>query len=154
YPNFTTVDEDGLALRGHFGRERAVHRIVLEKVGEGLGIGQVVHADDFEILGAERGPEKHAPDSTEAIDADSNAHSRAPCGKHGGCGAVTTAPKYTATYNTRATVRTPIRLAPAALSTRAHSPTVEPVVITSSTSTTCRPATLGDAAKAAATLAA
>src|SRR5438105_1503022 len=51
--------------------------------------------------------------------------------------------KYTATQRTRATVSTPTRAAPADRKMRAHSAAVAPVVSTSSTTTTWRPAAAG-----------
>ena len=57
-------------------REAAVDRVVLEQVGERLGVGDVVHRDEVELLGAHRlgGPHHVAPDPPEAVDADSNRH--------------------------------------------------------------------------------
>src|SRR5881628_146218 len=150
--NLAPVDEDGFALRLHVGGEAAVNGVVLEEVREGFGVGQVVDADDLDVLRVERRAEEDAPDATEPVDADSNAHGRAPCGD--ARPSITTARvDYTAAQRTRATVRTPIRPAAAARSDRAHSESVAPVVRTSSTSRTWRPATAGVARNAPRTFA-
>src|SRR5438477_105233 len=58
-----------------------VHRVVLEQMGQGLRVREVVDADHLDITtGLERGAEEHASDAAEAVDADSNTHGRAPCG--------------------------------------------------------------------------
>jgi hypothetical protein len=54
-----------------------VHRVVLQHVGEVVGLEQVVDRDDLdlgEIL--DRRAQHHAPDATEAVDADLDGHGR------------------------------------------------------------------------------
>jgi hypothetical protein len=55
--------------------EAAVHAVVLEHVGEVVGLEQVVDADDLdagEVLHG--GTEHHAPDAAEAVDANLDGH--------------------------------------------------------------------------------
>src|SRR5262249_44045034 len=149
-PDLASIHEERLALGGHFRTERTVDGIVLEQVAQGFGVRQVVDANHLDILRLERGAEKDPPDPTESIDADANTHGRAPM-----CGDLrrSTSPNYTAGCGTRATVRTPTRRAPPSRSARAHSPSVAPVVRTSSTTRTWRPDTAGAARKAPRTFA-
>ena len=56
-------------------REAAEDRVVLEQVGERLGVGQVVDGDEVEVgPGLVRCPEEVAPDPAEAVDADLRCH--------------------------------------------------------------------------------
>jgi hypothetical protein len=52
---------------------------MLEQVGQGLGIGEVVDSHDFDVLRLQRRPKEHATDPTESVDAYTNAHGQAPC---------------------------------------------------------------------------
>src|SRR5262249_4059177 len=149
-PDLASVHEERLALGGHFRAERAVNGIVLQQVAKGLGVRQVVDADHLDILRLERGAEKDPPDPTESIDTDANGHGRAPMS---GDLRRSTSPNYTAGGGTRARVRTPTRRAARSRSVRAHSPSVAPVVRTSSTTRTWRPETSGAARKAPRTFA-
>ena len=56
-------------------REPAEDRVVLQQVGEGLVVGQVVDADDLDV-GARResGAEEVAADAAEAVDANADGH--------------------------------------------------------------------------------
>src|SRR5699024_424306 len=69
------VDGDGLVVVGHLGIELAHDRVVLEQVGEGLVVGQVVDRHNLNV-GALRddGAEEVAPDAAEAVDAYTNRH--------------------------------------------------------------------------------
>src|SRR5690606_13271907 len=50
-------------------------RVVVQEVGEGLVVGEVVDADDLDVRPrAEHGPEKAAADATEAVDSDADGH--------------------------------------------------------------------------------
>ena len=82
--DLTSVHEERLALGDHLRAERAVDGIVLQQVAQGLGVRQVVDADHLDVLRLERRAEKDPPDPTESVDADANAHGRAPiCGDCG-----------------------------------------------------------------------
>src|SRR5439155_7249774 len=70
-----------------------------------------------------------------------------------GAAAQRTCLDYTVAQTTRATVSTPIRAAPASRSARVHAASVAPVVKTSSTTSTCRPAAAADARNAPRTFA-
>ncbi len=55
--------------------EAAVHRVVLEHVGQVVGLEQVVDGDHFNVLEVGHGgTEHHAPDAAEAVDADLDGH--------------------------------------------------------------------------------
>jgi hypothetical protein len=73
------VDEDRAVLGTDLGRQVAVDGVVLEQVGQRLGVGQIVDGDDLDVLRFQRGAEEHATDAPEAVDTNSNAHGRAPC---------------------------------------------------------------------------
>jgi hypothetical protein len=66
------VHHDALLGGLHLEREDPVDRVVLEQVGEGLRVGEVVDRDDLEVLLASRdGCAEDAPaDTTETIDCD------------------------------------------------------------------------------------
>ena len=55
----------------------AMDRVVLEKMGQRRGIGDVVHRDEVDVLGAHLLSRPHhvAPDPAEAVDPDLDAHS-------------------------------------------------------------------------------
>jgi hypothetical protein len=79
--DLAAVDEDGAVLGGDLGLEVAVDGIVLQQMREALGVGEIVDADHLDVTGGfQRRPEKDASDAPETVDADSNAHGRAPCG--------------------------------------------------------------------------
>src|SRR5205823_15106795 len=54
--------------------QRAMDRIVLEQVGEGLGVGQVVDRDEFQGRIAQGRTQHGAPDASEPVDADADGH--------------------------------------------------------------------------------
>ena len=69
------VDDDGAVARLHGGVEPTEDRVVLRQVRQGLGVRQVVDADDFDVSPLrEQGAEVVAADTTEAIDADIDSH--------------------------------------------------------------------------------
>src|SRR6188508_2978251 len=79
------ADDQALALRLHLLIEGAVHRVVLEEISEGRGVGDVVHCHELNVLTAEAGANHVAPDPAEPIDADLDAHARIPrCRKRWG----------------------------------------------------------------------
>src|SRR5581483_5995844 len=101
--------------------EAPVDRVVLEQVGEGVRVGDVVDRHELErlLLEQHRGPQHVAPDASEPVDAHPHGHRRPPQLKSG----IAARPKVTAR-----TVRAPARSsAPAAAAS------VAPVVNTSST---------------------
>src|SRR5262249_24527292 len=127
HPHLSSVDEDGSVLRVHFGRKVAVNGVVLEQVGERLGVGQIIDTDDLDVAIVEGRPEEDATDAAEAVHADPSTHGEL---------LVDTAGVTRSDYIPRATVSTPTARAPATRSARQHSATVAPVVRTSSTTTT------------------
>jgi hypothetical protein len=74
-PNLPAVDEDAVVRGLHFLGAAPVDRIVLEKVGEGAGVGEVVDSDDLDVLPTCR-PAEQAPDAPETVDPDLNRHVR------------------------------------------------------------------------------
>ena len=69
------VDDHGVAVDGDVAVEIAVHRVVLQHVGQVVGIEQVVDADDFDILEILRdGAERHAADTAETVDTNFDCH--------------------------------------------------------------------------------
>jgi len=75
--NGVAVDHDGVS----FGRDIAVvpamDRVVLEKMGQRRGIGDVVHRHEVDVLGAHLLSRPHhvTPDPAEAVDPDLDTHS-------------------------------------------------------------------------------
>ena len=69
------VDGDRAVGRLDLAREAAEDRVVLEQVGERLGVGEVVDRDEVEV-GARLvgGAEEVAPDPPEPVDADLDCH--------------------------------------------------------------------------------
>ena len=67
------IDHDGVGLRPHLAREAPVVAVVLEQVGVGLCVGEVVDRDHLQRIGVvvQHGLERLAPDASEAVDADS-----------------------------------------------------------------------------------
>ena len=60
---------------GHVVGEHAEHRVVLEQVGDGLVVHQVVGGDDLDVgTGRLDGPEEVAADAAEAVDPYANGH--------------------------------------------------------------------------------
>jgi hypothetical protein len=51
-----------------------VDGVVLEEMGQALGVGQIVDADDLDLAVTEGGAEEDTADATKPVDADSNAH--------------------------------------------------------------------------------
>ena len=45
--NFVSIDNNMALIIAHFASELALRRVILEKVSEGLVIGEVVDSDDF-----------------------------------------------------------------------------------------------------------
>ena len=69
------VDDQVVAFDGDVAVEAAMHGVVLQHVGQVVGLEQVVDADDFdvgEILGD--GAECHAADAAETVDANFDSH--------------------------------------------------------------------------------
>jgi hypothetical protein len=54
-----------------------VHAVVLEHVGQVVGLEQVVDRDHLDVLEVrDGGTEHHAPDAAEAVDADLDGHGK------------------------------------------------------------------------------
>jgi hypothetical protein len=69
------VDHDGAVVGLHVAGEPAVGAVILEEVGQHLGVGEVVDADNGKlVLAFPHGPEDQAPDPPEAVDANVNRH--------------------------------------------------------------------------------
>ena len=66
-----------LSSARHGALERAVVAVVLQQVGVGLGVGEIVEGDDFDLavgVALLDGAEGDAADAAEAVDADANCH--------------------------------------------------------------------------------
>src|SRR5512141_1816962 len=68
------VHHDGVFLHLHGRLEAAVHGVVLQEVGQGLRVGDVVHGHDLERGILVRGAEEVAADPPEPVDADFDGH--------------------------------------------------------------------------------
>src|SRR3989338_743377 len=70
------VHDQGVALDRDFALEAAVHAVVLEHIGQVVGLEQVVDAHDFDVREVlHRSAEHHAADAAEAVDANLDRHS-------------------------------------------------------------------------------
>jgi len=69
------VDDQVGALHRDLALETAVHAVVLEHVGQVVGLEQVVDAHDFDVAEVLHGSaEHHAADAAEAVDTDLDRH--------------------------------------------------------------------------------
>ena len=79
------VDDERVAVDCDVALEAAVHRVVLQHVGQVVGLEQVVDGDDLDVVEVlHGGTEHHAPDAAEAVDANSDGHGNSfnSTGKH------------------------------------------------------------------------
>ena len=71
------VDHDIGAVGLHYAVKAAVHAVILQQVGQHLGIGQVVDADDVELLAPRpHGTKNDTADAPEPVNPDVNSHPR------------------------------------------------------------------------------
>jgi hypothetical protein len=68
------VDLDGAVFGFDVHIQFGMDRIILQQVGHGCRIGQVIDGHDFHVRMVHGGPENHATDSAKAVDADFDAH--------------------------------------------------------------------------------
>ncbi|OIQ67231.1 hypothetical protein GALL_511920 [mine drainage metagenome] len=71
------IDHQMVAFDRDGALEAAMHRVVLQHVGEIVGFEQVVDGDDFKIAEfgfLRHGTERHTADTAEAIDGNANGH--------------------------------------------------------------------------------
>ncbi|MPM90357.1 hypothetical protein SDC9_137478 [bioreactor metagenome] len=68
------VDDQEIAVDGDVAVEDAVDRVVLEHVGQVIGIKQIVDADNLNVLAEvfDRGAEHHTANAPETVDTDFN----------------------------------------------------------------------------------
>ena len=73
--NFFAVNDQGIALHRNLALEAAMHRVILQHVGQIVGLQQVVDANDFNIAKALNCRAKDvAADATKTIDAYFDCH--------------------------------------------------------------------------------
>ena len=79
-PHLLAVHHQGVLLSLHGAREAAVGGVVLEQVGVGLGVGQVVDRHDLQLVrvALHDGAQGLAPDASEAVDPDPSSHCHSP----------------------------------------------------------------------------
>ena len=75
YFDGVSINENLVLLGLNSRRQRAVHRVVFEQVGERLGVREIVDSDDLQVFVTHRGAQHVAPDASESIDSYSNGHS-------------------------------------------------------------------------------
>src|SRR5580658_934216 len=68
------IDRNAVGSGGDFIGQVAEDGIVLEQVGERLGIGEIVDGDEVEVLVRERGAKNVASDASKSINADFYGH--------------------------------------------------------------------------------
>jgi hypothetical protein len=76
HDNALAVDDQVIAIDFHRAAERAVHAVTLEQHGIGLGAGQIVDVDQFQIvIGALKNGARHvAADAAKAVDGNLDGH--------------------------------------------------------------------------------
>jgi len=73
------IDDEGIAVDGDRALEASMHRIVLQHVGEVIGLEKIVDADDFDVGEIpHRGAKYHASDAPESVDANFDGHAISP----------------------------------------------------------------------------
>ncbi|MPM30687.1 hypothetical protein SDC9_77237 [bioreactor metagenome] len=73
--DLVAVDREGLLVVRDLAVEAAEDRVVLEQVGEGVVVGQVVDADDLDIsAGGDQGSVEVTADAAETVDANLDGH--------------------------------------------------------------------------------
>jgi hypothetical protein len=72
--HLASVDENRFALVGDLGVENAVDRVVLEEVGQRLGVREVVDRHHLDLRRLECRSEEHPADTSESVDPDPHAH--------------------------------------------------------------------------------
>ena len=73
------VDKDAAVGRLDFARVAPEDRVVVEQLGECLGVGQVVRGDPFDVgVSGLSGAEDVAPDAAEAVDSNAYWHAQDP----------------------------------------------------------------------------
>ena len=78
----STIDEDRVAVDPDLTGIAAVDRVELEEVGRSGGVGlQVIDVGELDAVMAGDAPNGEPPDASEAVDADTNGHGRAPQGR-------------------------------------------------------------------------
>src|SRR5580658_3129996 len=68
------VDRNTVGAGGDLVRKVAEDRIVLEQVGQSLGIGEIVHRDEVEVLVGQCGAQDVASNTSESINANFYGH--------------------------------------------------------------------------------
>ncbi len=68
------VDDEFAVARLHVRVQRAVHRVVLQQIGERLGIREVVNRDEVQLRIVQRCPKDVPADPAEPIDSNANSH--------------------------------------------------------------------------------
>src|SRR5580658_137541 len=68
------VDGDGIGIRVDFRVEASEDGIVLKQMGEGLGVGEIINGDEFDVAAVYGGANDVAADAAEAVDAYFDCH--------------------------------------------------------------------------------
>src|SRR5262249_42108464 len=76
-------DPDLVVPGRHLVRQVAEDRVVLQEVGQGPRVGDVVDRHEVEVLVVERGAQDVASDAPETIDADTDCHEKPPIARRG-----------------------------------------------------------------------
>src|SRR2546425_11135723 len=77
HANALVVDHHALPVHAHAAREAGMRRVVLQQVGVGLGVAQVVDGQELQavlLAALVMGAQDHAPDPAEAVDGYLNRH--------------------------------------------------------------------------------
>src|SRR5690606_26146171 len=74
YPDLLAVDNNTVAVDAHFALELAVHRIILQQMGQCRSVSQVVDGHKFEIGVVDPSSEDQPADTAKTIDTYSDCH--------------------------------------------------------------------------------
>src|SRR6185437_1222453 len=134
HANLVAVHTDTVVRVRHDSAVGAMHRVVLEEMRQRARIGEVVHGDKVNFASPLflRCTDDLAPDASKSIDTDPNRHVVHPVPE-------LRCQIWSPMAGARPKVTMLMIRAPASKSAAAHSESVAPVVITSSTSTRCVP---------------
>jgi hypothetical protein len=72
--NALAIHDNAIPFGFYLGLERAEHRIILQEVGQSLGVREVVCRDPLDIRVVQTGAQDVAPDPAETVDSDFNWH--------------------------------------------------------------------------------
>src|SRR5439155_9348804 len=78
HADMLVTDAQRILLRSDVHTEAAVHRVVGEQMRQRMGVGDVIHRHELDVVAAQARPQDVAADAAKAIDADRDCHTMSP----------------------------------------------------------------------------